>query len=200
MAQLSGTSLTGGTWTVNASSNLDFAAGSNITALAGANVTLSGTNSNFAALANLASISSSSSFSLQSKRNFTAVGSFTNNGKLTVGAGSILTATGSFTQGSTATLTIQLGGTNSSPTFGQVVSTSGTVTLGGKLNVTSSVVPAVGSPFKILANQGGSPISGTFSGLAEGSTFTVKSGTTTMTFQITYKGGNGNDVVITRIS
>jgi hypothetical protein len=81
-----------------------------------------------------------------------------------------------------------------------VVSSSGTVTLGGTLHLTSTVVPAVGSSFEILANDGGSAISGTFAGLAESSTFMVTSGSTTMTFQISYKGGDGNDVSITRIS
>jgi hypothetical protein len=60
-------------------------------------------------------------------------------------------------------------------------------------------VPAVGSSFEILNNEGSGAISGTFAGLAEGSTFTVKVGGTIMTFQITY-GAGGNDVVIKRIS
>jgi hypothetical protein len=200
VAQLSGTTLTAGTWVVNTNSNLKFAAGSNITALVGAKVTLNGANSTFAALANLATIASNGSFSLLGGQSFTAAGSFTNNGKLTVGPGSTLTANGSFTQASTATLTIQLGGTSSSPTYGQVVSSSGTVTLAGTLQVTSTVVPAVGSPFEILANEGGSPISGTFKELAEGATFTVKTGSTTMTFKISYVGDGGNNVVITRIA
>jgi hypothetical protein len=200
VAQLSGTSLTGGTWTIGPNSNLNFAGGSNITSLAGAQVTLNGANSNFAALANLASIGSTSSFSLLGSRSFTAVGSFTDNGKVTVGPGSTLTANGSFTQASTATLAIQLGGANAAPTFGQVVSTTGTVTLAGTLQVTSTVVPAVGSSFEILANQGNAAIGGTFTGLAEGGTFTVKSGSTTMTFRISYLGNGGNNVVITRIS
>jgi hypothetical protein len=203
VAQLSGNSLTAGTWTVGASSNLNFAAGSNITALAGATVTLTGANSNFAALANLATVGATSTFSVQSGRSFTTVAGFTNNGKLTIGPGSILTVAGSFKQSSTAMLTQQLGGTNSAPTFGQIVSTAGTVTLGGTLQVTSSVVPAVGSSFAILDNEGSSAVSGTFTGLAEGATFTVKNGNTTMTFQISYVGPDSDgshNVVITRIA
>jgi hypothetical protein len=150
-------------------------------------------------LVNLAKIGSTSSFSLLGGRSFTAAGNFTNNGRLTVGPSSVLTAKGSFTQTSTATLTIQLGGTNAAPTFGQVVSTSGTVTLGGTLQVTATVVPAVRSSFEILANKGNAAISGTFAGLAERGTFTVTSGSTTMTFQISYKGGGGNNVTITRV-
>jgi hypothetical protein len=200
VAQLSGNFLTAGTWNVGVNSNLNFASGSNITSLDGATVTLSGTDSDFAALTNLATISSGSSFSLLGGRSFTTAGNFRNNGTLTVGPGSVLTTKGSFTQASTAALNVQLGGTNSAPTFGKVVSTSGTVTLGGTLHVTSAVVPAVGSSFEILANEGSSPISGAFAELAEGSSFTVTSGSTTMTFKISYKGGSGNDVTITRVS
>jgi hypothetical protein len=201
VAQLSSSNaLTAGTWNVGPSSNLNFAAGSKITSLAGAQVTLNGANSNFAALASLNTIAAGSSLSLLGGRSFTATGNFTNNGTLTVGPGSTLTAPGSFTQASTAALNVQLGGSNSAPTFGQVVSTTGTVKLGGALHVTSTVVPAVNSSFEILANKGGSAISGAFASLAEGSKFTVKSGSTTMTFQISYKGAGGNNVSITRIS
>jgi DNA-directed RNA polymerase specialized sigma24 family protein len=72
--------------------------------------------------------------------------------------------------------------------------------LAGGLTVTSAVVPAVGSSFEVLDDLATSAIAGAFTGLAEGATFTVKVGTTTMTFKITYKGGIGNDVVLTRIS
>jgi hypothetical protein len=204
VAQLPSTTLTGGTWNVGASSNLNFPAGSNITALGAATVILTGSGSNFTALANLATVGSTGNFSLQGGRSFTTVGDFTNNGKLTLSPGSILTASGSFTQSSTATLTLQIGGTNSAPTFGQVVSTSGTVSLDGNLTVTSTVVPTVGSAFEIVDNEGNAAVAGAlFSGLAEGSTFTVKKGSTTMTFQITYVGIDGdgsNNVIITRIS
>jgi hypothetical protein len=55
----------------------------------------------------------------------------------------------------------------------------------------------------LLDNEGNADIGGHFAGLGEGATFTVSSGGTTMTFQISYVGtdadGNQN-VVITRIS
>jgi hypothetical protein len=69
------------------------------------------------------------------------------------------------------------------------------------LHVTSTVVPAVGSSFELLDNEAGSAIGGVFAGLSEGSTFTVTVGTTTMTFQVTYAGKDGDgkhNVVITR--
>jgi hypothetical protein len=85
-----------------------------------------------------------------------------------------------------------------------LVSTGGLVALVGNLDVTSTVVVRqLGSFFEILENEGNFPINGTFANLPEGATFTVKVGTKTMTFQITYKGGNGfggNNVVITLVS
>jgi hypothetical protein len=140
------------------------------------------------------------SFSVLGGQSFATVGALYNAGDLTLSPASILTVKGNFTQTSTGTLTIQIGGAASAPTFGQLISTTGSVTLGGTLQVTSSVLPAVGSSLEILKNQGHAAIKDTFAGLAEGSTFTVKNGTTTMTFRITYVGGGGNNVVITRIS
>jgi hypothetical protein len=44
-------------------------------------------------------------------------------------------------------------------------------------------------------------LSGNFTNLPEGATFTVKVGATTMTFKITYKeGAKGISIVLTRIS
>jgi hypothetical protein len=201
VAQLSGTSLTGGTWTVNANSSLNFHGGSDITSLAGANVTLNGASANFAALANLATIGSTSSFSVLGGRTFTTTGNSTDSGRLTLGPASSLAVHGSFTETSTGKLTIQIGGTASAPTVGLITTgASGMVTLAGTLAVTSTVILGVGTRLTILNNQGNSAISGTFAGLPEGSTFTVTVGGTKMTLKISYVGGTGNDVTLTRIS
>jgi hypothetical protein len=133
--------------------------------------------------------------SLSTTGNFTNAGVLTSMPSRTLNT--VLTVNGNFTETSGGSLAVQLGGTTSSPTFGSLTVT-GAVSLGGGLTVTSTVVPAVGSSFEILDKLSGSAISGTFTGLPEGSTFTVQVGTTTMMFQITYVGGNGNDVVIRR--
>ena len=76
---------------------------------------------------------------------------------------------------------------------------NGAVTLGTNciLEIASlGFVPAHGTQFTIIKNNGGSPVSGTFSGLPEGATFVVGS----TTFQISYVGGSGHDVVLTVIS
>ncbi|MGC1177159.1 MAG: hypothetical protein WA843_03755 [Candidatus Saccharimonadales bacterium] len=88
------------------------------------------------------------------------------------------------------------GSTTACTDYDQIVNTSGQVNLSGsRLNVSflNSFEPAVGTKFTIIKNQFGGPISGTFSGLAEGGTFTVGD----VTFSITYQGNSENDVVIT---
>jgi hypothetical protein len=72
---------------------------------------------------------------------------------------------------------------------------SGTVTLGGTLNASLGFTPAQGDSFIILNKTSGGPISGTFSGLPQDATFAMGG----LLFQISYVGGNGNDVVLTRV-
>jgi hypothetical protein len=194
--------LTGGSWTIasssTTSSTLDISSASFSTIGIGASVTLTGPNSSFSNLSGLSA--NQGAFNLSGGASFTTAGSFTNSGSMTLGPGSVLTVKGAFTQTSAGSLVEQVGGTSSSPTFGGIVST-GKVSLDGTLSVTSTVVPAVGSSFEVINNGAGSAISGTFTGLPEGATFTVKVGSTTMTFKISYVGGpGGKNVVLTRVS
>jgi hypothetical protein len=57
-------------------------------------------------------------------------------------------------------------------------------------------VPAVGNQFRIINNEGVSPTTGTFAGLPEGATITLGG----VPLQITYVGGDGNDVVLTAVA
>jgi uncharacterized repeat protein (TIGR03803 family) len=207
VAQAAGKTLTAGTWTVSGNGKdkvkLDITSDRHLTTIGSrAKVTLSGLNTIFANLSGLTTIAGGGSFSLLAGQSFTTAGALTDNGKLTLGPGSVLTVSGSFTETSTGVLTVEIGGTNSVPTFGQLVSTTGTVTLAGSLSVTTTVVPAVGSAFELLDNEGDAPIVGTFSGLPRGTTFNVLKGKRTLHFKITYVGtdtdGNQN-VVITRV-
>jgi hypothetical protein len=134
----------------------------------------------------------------------TTNGNFTNAGILTLTPSATLNSelivNGGFAQASLGTLKVGLGGTSSAPTFG-VIACSGTAALAGQLKVSSTVVPPVGSLFDLLQNGSGSAISGAFLGLAEGATFTVKVGSTTMTFKISYQGGSsGQDLILTRVT
>jgi Ca2+-binding RTX toxin-like protein len=83
------------------------------------------------------------------------------------------------------------------------VNVIGSVTLsrGAHLNVSqlAGFQPTPGARFTIIANDGTDPVNGTFSGLAEGASFTVNG----HRYTITYKGQGpgpgetGNDVVLT---
>jgi fibronectin-binding autotransporter adhesin len=55
---------------------------------------------------------------------------------------------------------------------------------------------AKGDTFTIIDNKSATPVSGTFTGLAEGSQVTVSG----VTFSISYVGGDGNDVVLTALT
>jgi fibronectin-binding autotransporter adhesin len=57
-----------------------------------------------------------------------------------------------------------------------------------------------GDAFMIIDNQSEDAVAGTFSGLDEGTQFTVEDGDVTITFSITYEGGDGNDVVLTALN
>jgi len=107
-------------------------------------------------------------------------------GNLTT-AGSVLMSSG--------TLNIELNGLTAGTGYDRLT-TAGTVTLGGALNVNVGFAPALGDSFTILNKTSGGGITGTFSGLPEGAI--VNAGA--VSFQITYTGGTGNDVVLTRVA
>jgi len=56
----------------------------------------------------------------------------------------------------------------------------------------SAALPA-GTVFRVINNTAATPIAGTFSNLADGSTFTSNGNT----FQASYAGGDGNDLTLT---
>jgi autotransporter-associated beta strand protein len=56
----------------------------------------------------------------------------------------------------------------------------------------NSALPS-GTVFTVIDNTATTPIAGTFSNLADGSTFTLGSNT----FQVSYEGGDGNDLTVT---
>jgi autotransporter-associated beta strand protein len=103
---------------------------------------------------------------------------------------------------SAGNLTLHAGGSfdvamNSTGTgsgYDQVVAT-GTVKLNkAALHVSVGFTPSVGTTFTIIKNNGSGVILGTFEGLAEEASFVADG----MTFQISYLGGSGHDVVLTR--
>jgi autotransporter-associated beta strand protein len=117
-------------------------------------------------------------------------------GKVTPGNSPGSLKTGAFTLDTSSTLELDLNGTNAGVTYDQV-SVIGAVNLGGAiLHPMLGFNSASTNKFVIIANDGNDPVVGTFHGLPEGATLTVGSAQ----FQITYQGGDGNDVVLNQLS
>ena len=95
VTQLSGSTLTGGTWAVYANSTLTISTGTNITTNQGT-VILSGEGSTFARINSLAN--NQGSFSILGGRAFTSAGALANSGTVVVGPTSTLTVNGNYTQ------------------------------------------------------------------------------------------------------
>jgi T5SS/PEP-CTERM-associated repeat protein len=94
---------------------------------------------------------------------------------------------------------VVLNGTSPGSGYSQLTLTNGNLTLGlnsPTLELVTSFTPAIGDSFIILQNQTFFGRSGDFKGLPEGTTFT-NSG---FLFQISYQGGSGNDVTVTRVA
>jgi len=154
LPQLSGTTLTGGTYIITGT--LQFPNANIVTNAA--SIILDGSasriidQSNNNALANFAT--NNGTFALLNGRNLTT-GTFTNNGTLTIGAGSIFTVTGNYTQGSGGTLEVQIGGTSIGQ-FGQLIvngaAPNGVASLNGTLRLTpAGYTPHGGDSFAILS-------------------------------------------------
>lgn len=92
-------------------------------------------------------------------------------------------------------LEIELGGTAECTGYDQQIVVGG-VALGSATTLTTSLFnsfkPALNSTYTIIKNDASDEVTGTFTGLAEGATFKVGE----YTLGITYKGGDGNDVVL----
>lgn len=135
----------------------------------------------------------------------TLKGTFTITGTLTVSAaGAVLSPglspgiinSGDLSLISGSTVNIEINGTTVGTQYDQL-NVTGTVNLGNAtLNVTTGFTPVAGNSFVIVNNDGSDAVTGTFSGLAQGSIFSVNG----ITFQISYTGGSGNDVVLTVVT
>jgi autotransporter-associated beta strand protein len=100
------------------------------------------------------------------------------------------------------TLAIEINGATVGTGYDQV-NTTGTVSLSGLLDITMGYTPANNALFFILANDGVDAISGTFTGLTDGSTYTLGG----QEFVISYFGDSvgqtftgGNDVVLKAVT
>lgn len=212
-----GTKLTGGTY--NVTGTLQFN-GANIVTNA-ANITLTGVNSKIVnqtgitdALRNFATNAATGTFALASSRNFTTAGNFTNNGVLTVGAGSKFNVNGNLTNFAGTTLTggtynvtgtLQFNGAN-------IVKNAANITLSGAVSKivdqtgttnglanfavnaqTASFTLASGRNFTTagaFTNAGAVKVSaGTAFTVASGKSYTQVAGTTTNSGTMSVSGG-----------
>jgi hypothetical protein len=98
--------------------------------------------------------------------------------------------TGAFQQTATGHVAMQLGTTTSDQIRASSVSVQGALTFG-----IDGVVP-IGHTIRIVDNQGTSAVSGRFAGLPEGAA--PVSGQ--QRFRISYVGGTGNDITLTRLA
>jgi hypothetical protein len=137
-----------------------------------ANITLSGTSSQILdqlggdALANFSTNAAGGSFTINSSRNFTTAGNFTNNGSLTVGSGSTFVVNGNLTNFSGTTLK------------GGAYNLTGTLQFNGANIVTNAAnITLNGSSAKIINQSGGNALAN-FAANATSGKFTI-SGTRT---------------------
>ena len=71
---------------------------------------------------------------------------------------------------------------------------------GQSLAFSLGFAPATGTVLTLVNNTGFSPVFGTFNGLPEGATISVTFGGQPYLFQISYVGGDGNDITLTAVS
>jgi fibronectin-binding autotransporter adhesin len=92
----------------------------------------------------------------------------------------------------------QIGGTTACTSYDQLQVSNTVNVSNGTLQLTliNGFKPTVGQSFEVIDNSGSNPITGTFTGLPEGATFSSGG----YTFQISYKAGDGNDVTLTVVS
>jgi hypothetical protein len=147
-SQVSGTPLTAGTWNVLGGATLNLNSGVNLTTN-NATIILDGANPLFTNIANLSA--NGGALALLDGAAFTRSGSLSNTGALTIGQGAIFTVTGNYTQGTNATLEIQLGGTPDTGLYGQL-NIGGTTNLDGTLALTlvNGYIPTTGDAFLIM--------------------------------------------------
>jgi autotransporter-associated beta strand protein len=94
----------------------------------------------------------------------------------------------------------EIGGTTPGATGHDQLNVVGTVSLNNArllLPPFGGYRPAIGDSFVILRNDGNDPVNGTFQEIPENSVIPISRN---LAFRITYRGGDGNDIVISRVN
>ena len=113
-------------------------------------------------------------------------------------AGSLTTTTGTFAPQATPSIAGNLeisSGGNLEAAHDVILAAAGNVTLAGNLDLIAPTGLSVGASFTLVNKTSPGAITGTFAGKPEGAVFTAAS----QNWQITYAGGDGNDVVVTLV-
>jgi len=108
----------------------------------------------------------------------------------------VLTIRSNLTATSFGTFHFRLNSTTPGSGYGQLSlpNSASVVHLGNaRLELALGFQPGIGDSFTLISKAGTTNVIGTFNGLAEGSTFSLSG----IVFQVTYAGGDGNDVVLT---
>lgn len=111
----------------------------------------------------------------------------------------VMTVNSNYTLNAAGTLQVELFGIAPATQYDQLkVTGSGSlITLVGNLQVITTNTLAVGTTFGIITNTGSLPVIGTFANRPQGSGFVASN---TNWFRVSYTGGSGNDVFLTRIT
>ena len=112
-----------------------------------------------------------------------------------IGGGSGILSAFETTWNSSTVFSVDLNGSTPGIGHDQVSAIFAPDLAGATLTVSLGFQPAVGQSFVILDSLI-DPVTGTFAGLSEGARLTVSN----LTFRISYVGGDGNDVTLTRVT
>jgi autotransporter-associated beta strand protein len=157
-----------------------------------ASTTFSGTISGSGTIAGGGTYTVASGATLSGTSTFSTAVTVQNGATISPGNSPGIISTGNLTLASGSTATMEIDGTAAGTGYDQI-NVSGTVTINNAtLNVVLGYTPANGDTYTLINNDSNDPVTGTFSGLAEGATLTVSG----RTFQISYAGGTGNDVTL----
>ncbi|MFN8534101.1 MAG: hypothetical protein U0556_11200 [Dehalococcoidia bacterium] len=126
------------------------------------------------------------------------------NGSLVFGSGGVLSpgaspgtidVSGDLTLGPGSTFVVEA----PSAQQNDQLAVNGALTLGGTLSLSLGFVPPLSQRITLVTKTSAGPSNGTFNGLAEGAVISRTVGSSTVFLRISYRGGDGNDIVLTAV-
>ena len=91
---------------------------------------------------------------------------------------------------------MELNGTTPGSGYDQLKARGGVTLSNATLHATLGFQSAISNTFTIIDNDGSDAVTNTFNGLPQGATLNISG----IPFVISYKGGSGNDVVLTQLT